>query len=126
MMEENDESKNLFERLKAIRIEKGIRIESISEKSRIQLKYLQAMENGDLLSIPEVYDKLFFRSYLKFLSVDNEEAYFEEFLVFRNKIRVDKTTTLIHISEPAKGPPHALPQDRSCRPSRPPPSKRRR
>ena len=102
MMEQNDESKNLFERLKTIRVEKGIRIESISEKSRIQLKYLQAMENGDLLSIPEVYDKLFFRSYLRFLSVDNEEAYFEEFLVFRNKIRLDKTTTMINISEPPK------------------------
>jgi cytoskeletal protein RodZ len=101
-MENNTETQNLFERLKKIRIEKGIRIESISENSRIQLKYLQALEDGDLLSIPEVYDKLFFRSYLRSLSIEDEETYFEEFLVIRTKIRVDKTTTTIHISEPAK------------------------
>jgi cytoskeletal protein RodZ len=101
-MENSTERKNLFERLKEIRIEKGIRFETITEKSRIQVKYLQALEEGDLLSIPEVYDKLFFRSYLKALSVEDEEAYFEEFLDIRREIRVDKTTTTIQISEPAK------------------------
>jgi len=101
-MENNHQTLDLFKRLKKIRNEKGIRIESISENSRIQLKYLKALEDGDLLSIPEVYDKLFFRSYLKSLSIENEETFFEEFLVIRNKIRVDKTTTMIHISEPSK------------------------
>jgi len=100
-MDNNSETLNLFERLKKIRNEKGIRIETISEDSRIQLKYLHALETGDLLSIPEVYDKLFFRSYLKSLSIENEETYYEEFLVIRNEIRVDKTTTMIHISEPS-------------------------
>lgn len=101
-MENSTERKNLFERLKEIRIEKGIRFETITEKSRIQVKYLQALEEGDLLSIPEVYDKLFFRSYLKALAVEDEEIYFEEFLDIRRKIRVDKTTTTIQISESAK------------------------
>ena len=101
-MEKNSEAKNLFERLKEIRIEKGLRIEVLSENSRIQVKYLQALEDGDLLSIPEVYDKLFFRSYLKSLSIEDEETYFEEFLDIRGKLRVDKTTTMIHISEPVK------------------------
>ena len=101
-MENSTEHKNLFEKLKEIRIEKGIRFETITEKSRIQVKYLQALEKGDLLSIPEVYDKLFFRSYLKALSVEDEEVYFEEFLNIRREIRIDKTTTTIQISEPAK------------------------
>ncbi len=101
-MENSTEHKNLFEKLKEIRIEKGIRFETITEKSRIQVKYLQALEKGDLLSIPEVYDKLFFRSYLKALSVEDEEVYFEEFLNIRREIRVDKTTTTIQISESAK------------------------
>lgn len=101
-MENSTERKNLFERLKEIRIEKGIRFETITEKSRIQVKYLQALEEGDLLSIPEVYDKLFFRSYLKSLSVEDEEAYFEEFLDIRREIRVDKTATTIQISGQAK------------------------
>ena len=98
-MENNNEPTNLFERLKKIRIEKGLRIEAISEDSRIQVKYLQALEEGDLLSIPEVYDKLFFRSYLKALAVEDEEIYFEDFLDIRGKIRIDKTTTMIQISE---------------------------
>ena len=102
-MENNSEFKSLFERLKDIRVEKGLRIETISENSRIQVKYIQALEDGDLLSIPEVYDKLFFRSYLKVLGVGDEELYFEEFLDIRSKIRVDKTTTMIQISKPAKG-----------------------
>jgi len=100
-MENSTERKNLFERLKGIRIEKGIRFETITEKSRIQVKYLRALEEGDLLSIPEVYDKLFFRSYLKALSVEDEEVYFEEFLNIRREIRVDKTATTIQISESA-------------------------
>jgi cytoskeletal protein RodZ len=101
MMDNKSEATNLFERLKKIRNEKGIRIETIAENSRIQLKYLRALEAGDLLSIPEVYDKLFFRSYLKSLSVENEESYYEEFLLIRNEIRIDKTTTMIHVSEPS-------------------------
>ena len=101
-MENSTEHKNLFEKLKEIRIEKGIRFETITEKFRIQVKYLQALEEGDLLSIPEVYDKLFFRSYLKALSVEDEEIYFEEFLNIRREIRVDKTASTIQISESAK------------------------
>jgi cytoskeletal protein RodZ len=101
-MDNSTEPKSLFERLKKIRLEKGVRIESISEISRIQLKYLQSLEEGDLLSIPEVYDKLFFRSYLKALAIEDEESYFDEFLDIRSKIRLDKTTTTIEISQPAR------------------------
>jgi cytoskeletal protein RodZ len=102
-MEKSKESKSLFERLKELRIKKGVHLEVISESSRIQLKYLHSLENGDLLSIPEVYDKLFFRSYLKSLAVEDEDAYFEEFLEIRSKIRLDKTTTTIEISQPKDG-----------------------
>jgi len=101
-MKNSTEPKSLFERLKKIRIEKEIRIETISESSKIQLKYLQSLEEGDLLSIPEVYDKLFFRSYLKTLEVEDEESCFDEFLDIRSRIRLDKTTTTIEISQPSK------------------------
>jgi len=82
-MENSNSEKNVFEKLKDIRLQKEISLESISQKSRIQLKYMQALEEGSLLQIPEVYDKLFFRSYLKALEVD-EEDYFEEFLKYLN------------------------------------------
>ena len=100
-MENNTTDKNIFETLKEIRIQKGILLEKISEKSKIQLKYLHALEEGDLLKIPEVYDKLFFRSYLKALDVEEEE-YLEIFLKYRQNVRIDKTTTMIEFSSPSK------------------------
>jgi cytoskeletal protein RodZ len=100
-MENSNSEKNVFEKLKDIRLHKEISLESISQKSRIQLKYIQALEEGNLLKIPEVYDKLFFRSYLKTLEVD-EEDYFEEFLKYRQKVRIDKTTSIIEFTSPSK------------------------
>jgi len=100
-MENSNSEKNVFEKLKDIRLQKEISLESISQKSRIQLKYMQALEEGSLLQIPEVYDKLFFRSYLKALEVD-EEDYFEEFLKYRQKVRIDKTTSIIEFTSPSK------------------------
>jgi cytoskeletal protein RodZ len=88
---------NLFDKLREIRIQKGLTLENVAEKSRIQIKFLEALENGDLLKIPEVYDKLFFRSYLKALDLDENE-YFGEFLEFRKSVRIDKTTSVIQIN----------------------------
>lgn len=90
-MSEND----LFGDLKNIRLDKGMSLEQVSEQSRIQLKYLQALESGELLKIPEVYDKMFFRGYLKSLDL-NEDEYYDRFLEYRKKLRVDKTTGVIN------------------------------
>jgi cytoskeletal protein RodZ len=95
-MEDKKTNSTIFEELKKIRSQKKIDLKKIAEDSRIQLDYLQAFENGDIQKIPEVYDKLFFRSYLKALEVD-EEYYYKEFLKYRKRIRVDKTTTVIDI-----------------------------
>ena len=97
-MEKEKPDKTLFEELKAIRIEKKVKLEDIAKSSRIQLEYLRALEEGDLIKIPEVYDKLFFRSYLKNLKVD-VEYYYNEFIEYRKRIRVDKTTTLINFGK---------------------------
>ena len=98
---ENDEQNNLFEELRNLRIEKGISLETVAERSRIQIKYLAALENGELLKIPEVYDKLFFKSYLKALELDHED-YFNRFLDFRRILRIDKTTSVIQLSKSEK------------------------
>ena len=100
-MENNTDEKNLFAQLHAIRLEKGIPLDSIAEKYRVQLKYLQSLEEGDLLAIPEVYDKMFFRSYIKALGLD-EETYYDDFLDYRRKVRVDKTTTIFDFSKKSK------------------------
>ena len=97
-MEKSGTDKNIFEKLKEIRIQKGISLESIAEKSRIQLKYLESIEKGDILQIPAVYDKLFFRSYLDALGVE-QELYFADFIEIRKSLRLDKTTTLIQVAK---------------------------
>lgn len=96
-MEEQKSESFLFERLKEIRLEKNLTLESISDKYRVQLKYLKSLEKGELLEIPEVYDKLFFRSYIKALDL-NEEDYYDEFIDYRRSIRLDKTTSVFNFS----------------------------
>ena len=95
---EEEKKYNLFEELKNLRQQKGISLKTVSENSRIQMKYLEALEEGDLLKIPEVYDKLFFKSYLKALDLD-QEVYFDRFLDFRRALRVDRTTSVIQINK---------------------------
>jgi cytoskeletal protein RodZ len=76
----------LFIKLKQRRIEQGINLEDIARKYRIQIKYLEAIEQGNLKDLPAAYDHLFFRSYLKALAVDEEE-YMDQFYSLRNTIR---------------------------------------
>ena len=93
-MEQEKPNNTIFEELKKIRNKKKIKLENIAKSSRIQLEYLEALETGEILKLPEVYDKLFFRSYIKYLGVD-EDYYYSEFIKYRKKIRIDKTTTMI-------------------------------
>jgi transcriptional regulator with XRE-family HTH domain len=100
-METESTEKNIFEILKEHRLQMGLSLENVAEKSRIQLKFLESLEKGDLLKIPEVYDKLFFRSYLKAIEIDEEE-YFEQFVEYRKAIRIDKTMSVIQINPALK------------------------
>ena len=78
-MDKDAEFINIFDELKNIRTQKGISLETISKDSRIQLSYLQAIESGEFEKIPEVYDKLFFQTYLSYLNIDDPEKYIKEF-----------------------------------------------
>lgn len=89
----SEKQKNLFEQLKEIRLEKKLTLKQISQSTRIHLKYLEFLEKGDLLQIPEIYDKLFFKSYLKALDAAESEFY-DQFLEFRKTIRDDRTSIL--------------------------------
>ncbi len=74
-----EEQLPFFERLKQIRLKKKIKLETISAKSKIHLRFLEALESGDLNEIPGIYSKLFFKTYLSFLQVEDEQKYLEEF-----------------------------------------------
>jgi cytoskeleton protein RodZ len=89
----SEKQKSIFEELKKIRLEKKKTLKQISQSTRIHLKYLESLEKGNLLEIPEIYDKLFFKSYLKFLEVP-EADYYDQFLEYRKTKRDDRTAIL--------------------------------
>jgi transcriptional regulator with XRE-family HTH domain len=100
-MKENHSELTIFEQLEKIRKEKKISLEEMSENTRIPLKYLEAIEKGDILSVPRVYDKLFFKTYLHALGV-NKKEYYEQFLECRNQLRQEKTTTINELITPVE------------------------
>lgn len=103
-MDEQEKSQSLFERLKQIRIQKNLDLKTISKKSRIHLKYLKAIESGEIDQIPEVYDKLFFQTYVSFLDLEDTEQFFAEFRSIRKQIRPGYSTTINNIKTIASDP----------------------
>jgi len=94
-MPENEEvNENIFEKLKAIRLKKNIELSRIAEKTKINIKYLEAIEDGNIKSIPEVYDKLFFQTYLSSLNIKNIDEYLDAYYKLRKEVRPQYTTTI--------------------------------
>ncbi len=67
--------KEFFVNLKQLRENKGITLEEISRKSRLALKYLKEIENGNLQNLPQGYDRIFFKRYLKEIGEDKDEVW---------------------------------------------------
>lgn len=98
MNEENKTPESLFSELKLLREQQNISLETIARNSRIQLSYLQALERGALLELPPVYDKLFFKSYIKALGLP-EKNYFDRFMEYRRQLRTERTTIIANYTE---------------------------
>ncbi len=65
---------NFGEKLRKIRQGKKINLDKVEEAAQIQKSYLEAIEDGDLSSLPgEVYAKNFVKKYAEFLGLDAEE-----------------------------------------------------
>lgn len=60
-------------RLKKIRQEKGISLEDVHRKTKIQLNILKAIEGESITSLSPVYLKSFLKIYCKFLGVEPQE-----------------------------------------------------
>lgn len=61
--------------LKAIRVEKGISLDEVSEKTRIRIDYLLLIEKEDHDRLPsEVFVKGFLRAYAEAIGIDGVEA----------------------------------------------------
>ena len=95
-MDEQNTPQNVFEKIRLIRENHLLDLKDIAQKSRIQLQYLEAIESGNLEAIPDVYDKLFFQTYLTFLPLteDEKKEILKEFQIERQKIKPEKSTTI--------------------------------
>ena len=69
-MDENKVEKKFFEELRLSRENNNIDLHEIAEKTKINIKYLKLIENGDFDSLPDIYVRLFIRSYASFLGAD--------------------------------------------------------
>jgi transcriptional regulator with XRE-family HTH domain len=78
-MPDESSEMTLFERLKNRRIGKGIEVKEIARQTHVSLKYLQALEAGQLEQIPDVYRRFFFQSYLAFFKYEDQDALLDEF-----------------------------------------------
>ncbi|MGC9512798.1 MAG: helix-turn-helix domain-containing protein [Fidelibacterota bacterium] len=68
------ETENTYwELLKKKRIQKKITLEDLSLKTKINVRYFEAIERGDFSALPETYIRLFLKSYAQELGLDFEE-----------------------------------------------------
>lgn len=69
---------NLGFELKQLRLQKNLSLEQISEATKINIKYLEKIENNDFEFMPRIYVRSFIKSYLRTLNVD-EKKFLEVF-----------------------------------------------
>ena len=70
----NEENTRFYEELKKQRNIKKITLEEISEYTKINIKYLDALEIGDFNLLPNVYIRLFLRSYCDYIGADYKKS----------------------------------------------------
>ena len=82
-----DTEESFFLALKTHRESKNIEIEEISEYTKINPKYLNAIEEGNFTIIPNIYMRLFLRSYTKYIDADYKQALVDYELYTTGKIQ---------------------------------------
>lgn len=65
--------KKFANELKSIREKKAISLNEIHDKTRIDLKYLNEIEEGNFDALPEVYMRGFLRKYVEMIGLDQDE-----------------------------------------------------
>ena len=64
--------KKFAEDLREARTKSGISLQQIHFKTRIDIKFLEAIENGDFDILPEVYLRAIIREYVNFIGLDEK------------------------------------------------------
>ncbi len=62
------------DKLRNARLKKGISLQQMSAKTRIDIKFLEAIDNGNLGFLPELYVKAFLKQYAKAVGLNEEET----------------------------------------------------
>lgn len=62
------------EQLRKARLKKGISLQQIAAKTRIDIKFLEAIDNGNFGFLPDLYVKAFIRQFAKSVDLDENEA----------------------------------------------------
>jgi len=109
-----------FDALKSHRESQNIEISEICEFTKINPKYIQAIESGDFTVLPTVYMRLFLRAYAEFIGADSVKALEDYELLttgtIQKKTDIDvKSNDLTEQSQPNIGfenesPPQITPQ----------------
>ena len=70
----NESLRQFSAQLKVLREEKNITLDQINNKTRIDKKFLESIEEGNFSVMPEVYMKAFLREYSKAIDEDPDEV----------------------------------------------------
>jgi cytoskeleton protein RodZ len=106
--------------LRAAREAKHISLTDLSSSTKIQLKYLRAIENGEFSFLPEPYIRAFIRDYAKAVQI-NPDAVIAKYEASMKKVEESTQVSQPEPTEPERMPP--VPTDGPRHPaeiSRPP------
>src|ERR1035441_2042338 len=72
----------LSEELKTARIRAGISLLQLANKTRIDIKFLEYIEDGNFSFLPELYVNAFLKEYIKFVGLD-EKLMFKKYDAYK-------------------------------------------
>ena len=72
-MDNKKEDIIFFNKMSLLREKNDVELQEIADITKINIKYLESIEKGDFDSIPNIYVRLFIRSYADFLKLDSKE-----------------------------------------------------
>lgn len=96
--------KQFAEELKAAREKAGISLQQVAAKTRIDIKFLIALESGDFNFLPDLYVKAFIKQYSKVVGLDEQEIIYNYNRIKEGKVKEENEEKPEHqsISEEKK------------------------
>ena len=105
-MNKTKESSLFFEELKKQRISQDIELNEISNRTKINLEYLESIEKGDFDFLPYIYVRLFLKAYCLEIGLDyNDSLKNLDKAMNIQQVKVKKEHPKINISTSSKSKP---------------------